>query len=396
MRICLVSTTYRPRTGGMETHVTNLAEQLAGLGHQVTVLTNRDHHSQPPTATEHGVDVIRASALLNAFTEHGVPWEEAMFGLLSDVAPLLADRPFDVVHTHTQASLLLACLSGLAARSRSLVASFHETRPETEPCGAERSRFIAHACQPDLVLAGSRRFADQALSFGYPEGRIRTVLMGTPATPVPEPRRRAGARTELEQRSGVPADGTLVVCVSRYTPRKAQHRLLDALPHLAGAGAGLVRVLLIGSRNGSDPGCLDLLQQRAAEAGDAVTMLHDCPDPLRDLAFRAGDILTQPSTHEGLGLAVVEGMHHGLPVVATDTHGLREVVTEQTGILTDTADPGTYAAALARLAADPHLRARLGQNGQRRAAEHFGIHRCAQHTLDVYREAISLRTAGAS
>ncbi len=236
MRICLVSTTYRPRTGGMETHVTNLAEHLAQLGHRVTVLTNRDHPGQPPTATEGGVDVIRAGALLTAFTEHGVPWEEAMFGLLADIAPLLAGQPLDVVHTHTQAALLLAALSGLAERS-ALVASFHETRPETEPCGATRSRFVARACRPDLVLAGSRRFADQAVSFGYPEDRIRTVLMGTPAPAAVLPRARAEARRALETEAGVPADGTLVVCVGRYTPRKAQHRLLDALPLLQGAPA---------------------------------------------------------------------------------------------------------------------------------------------------------------
>ncbi|WUI43240.1 glycosyltransferase family 4 protein [Streptomyces zaomyceticus] len=375
----------------METHVTNLAEHLAHLGHQVTVLTNRDHPGQPPTATESAVDVIRTGALLAGFTEHGVPWEEAMFGLLADVAPLLEGRPFDVVHTHTQAALLLASLSGLGEHA-ALVASFHETRPETEPCGAARSRFVARACRPDLVLAGSRRFADQAVSFGYPQETIRTVLMGTPA-PAP-PRARAEARQDLEKEAGVPADGTLVVCVGRYTPRKAQHRLLDALPFLQGSGP--VRVLLIGSRNGSDPGYLGRLQRQAAAVGSAVTLLADCPDLLRDLALAAGDILTQPSTHEGLGLACVEGMRHALPVVATDTDGLREVVTHQTGILTDTADPRGYAAALARLGTDPGLRARLGQGGRRRAAETFGIAQCARRTLDVYREAICLRTAGAA
>ncbi len=155
-------------------------------------------------------------------------------------------------------------------------------------------------------------------------------------------------------------------------------------------------MLLIGSRNGSAPGYLSRLQQQAVATGSAVTLLADCPDPLRDLALDAGDILTQPSTHEGLGLACVEGMRHALPVVATDTDGLREVVTDQTGILTDTADPHRYAAALARLATDTGLRARLGQAGRRRAEETFGIAQCARRTLAVYREAISLRTAGAA
>ncbi|MEV4342328.1 glycosyltransferase family 4 protein [Streptomyces sp. NPDC049590] len=157
-----------------------------------------------------------------------------------------------------------------------------------------------------------------------------------------------------------------------------------------------MRVLLIGSRNGSDPGYLCRLQRQAAAAGSQVTLLADCPDPLRDLALDAGDILTQPSPHEGLGLACVEGMRHALPVVATDTDGLREVVTAHTGILTDTADPCGYAVALARLATDPGLRDRLGQAGRRRAAETFGIDQCARRTLDVYREAIRLRTAGAA
>ena len=60
----------------------------------------------------------------------------------------------------------------------------------------------------------------------------------------------------------------------------------------------------------------------------------------------------------------------GLPVVATDVRGSREeVVPEETGLLVPVGDAVSLAAALDRLARDPALRTRLGEQGLRRARE---------------------------
>ncbi|MEY9948384.1 glycosyltransferase family 4 protein [Kitasatospora sp. GAS1066B] len=390
MRIGLVSTTYRPRAGGLETHVTTLAEHLAQAGHQVTVLTNRDESEHPGESVENGVRVIRAGALLAAPDPNEVPWERALFGLLNDFKPL-TDEQFDVIHTHTQAALLLASMAGLD-QIAPIVASFHETRPETEPGGPARSRFVLTRCPATLVLAGSEAFARQARTFGFPDGLIRTVHLGLPHRE--RAHSRPAARQLLHQAAGVPEDGVLIALTGRYTPRKAQHRLLDAfqlMEHRKHA-----HVVLLGSRNGSDAQYLERISARAAELGHRVTVLEDQPDTVRDLLMEAADIVTQPSITEGLGLACIEGMQRGTPAVVNDAAGLREVVTPATGHLIDSADARAYAAALDTLTGSVARRMQLGRAARERATTVFGIDRCAAATTAVYAEAAAItRTAGA-
>ncbi|MEO7194982.1 MAG: glycosyltransferase family 4 protein [Pseudonocardiaceae bacterium] len=386
VRVCLVSTTYRPRTGGLETHVVTLAQALAAQGHQVTILTNRDSQTEPVRGLEDGVIVLRAGALLAGLSgQQTVPWEVALFGLLSDVEELLGAESFDVVHTHTQAALLLAALAGLHHRAP-LVASFHETQPETEPCGPSRSRLIVGGLAPDLVLAGSDAFAVQAVGLGVPAARVRVVHHGLPVGAPVRPHRMQ-ARRLLARSCAVPADGILITLVGRFKERKGQRRLVEAY-QLMGTRTQ-VRLLLVGSCNSADVGYLDLVRADLARLGcqDRVSVLESCPDPVRDLAWAASDIATQPSTLEGLGLACVEAMFAGLPVVATDTDGLREVVSAATGLLVDTSDPRTYAQALDSLVTAPDRRAQLGAAGRARAMKAFSVERAVEQTLTVYREA---------
>jgi glycosyltransferase involved in cell wall biosynthesis len=94
---------------------------------------------------------------------------------------------------------------------------------------------------------------------------------------------------------------------------------------------------------------------------------------LRDLAgsgaFRAAEMQIQCSQwQEAFCLAVAEGMSAGLPVVASRTGGLPELVTEgENGLLFEPRDESTLAAHILRLAADKELRERMGRAGRERA-----------------------------
>ncbi|NNH76043.1 glycosyltransferase family 4 protein [Nocardia uniformis] len=382
MRICLITTTYRPRTGGLETYIITMAEAFAHRGHNVTVLTNRDSVDQPIDSIDNGVRVLRTSALLSPPKAGSVPWESALFGVVGDVVELLGGNQFDVIHTHTQAALLLAAMAGLGSRAP-LIASLHETQPECEPAGENRARFILSGADPDLMIAGSNAFAEQAVHFGYPPDRLRVIYHGLSASSS-----TAADRRRLRRVARIPDDGLLVSLVGRFKPRKGQHRLLDAYEHMAQREK--VWLLLAGSCNSADSDYLKRIRQDIDDRGlsDRVTVLVDCPDTVRDSVWAATDIATQPSTVEGLGLACIEAMHAGVPVVATNTRGLREVVTQATGILTDTADPANYAEALDALAADAVHRRSLGSAGRTRAQTVFSLDRAVSKTLSVYTEAI--------
>ena len=110
-------------------------------------------------------------------------------------------------------------------------------------------------------------------------------------------------------------------------------------------------------------------------------------DELQSLYARAA-VVACPSRREGFGVACLEAMAHGRPVVATDVGGLRDLVVDgETGILVPARDPVALRAALERLLADPELRRRLGSAGRERARERFSWDAVTEATLAAYADA---------
>ncbi len=92
-----------------------------------------------------------------------------------------------------------------------------------------------------------------------------------------------------------------------------------------------------------------------------------------------------PSYYETGGLSAIEAMAFGLPVVASRTGGLPEVVEDGvTGILVPPGDSKALAEAVVLLLHDPALRRRLGQAGRQRVLDEFTLDRVLPQTLNVY------------
>jgi glycosyltransferase involved in cell wall biosynthesis len=110
-------------------------------------------------------------------------------------------------------------------------------------------------------------------------------------------------------------------------------------------------------------------------------------DELHELYARAA-VVACPSRREGFGVACLEAMAHGRPVVATRVGGLLDLVVDgETGIVVPPRDPAALRSALDRLLADPDLRRRLGMAGRDRARTQFSWERVTDATLAAYAEA---------
>jgi len=109
------------------------------------------------------------------------------------------------------------------------------------------------------------------------------------------------------------------------------------------------------------------------------------------------DVLVHPSLHDSGGLVCVEAMAAGRPVVCLDLGGPACLVTDETGIRVRADAPAQsiqdLSAALARLAADPDLRARIGKAGQQRVREHFNWDKKGEFLREIYESVAAMPKA---
>ena len=159
--------------------------------------------------------------------------------------------------------------------------------------------------------------------------------------------------------------------------------LVAARQHF-GAPAGLSLVLA-----GVDRGVGDGLCAMAAAAGipEAVVTLGAVGEELLRALYQHAAALVYPSLYEGFGLPPLEAMASGVPVIASRSASIPEVVGDA-GILLDPSDLRAWTDAIVNVLNDEHLRERLRLQGLARAAE-FTWARTARLTLDAYRRVAS-------
>lgn len=168
-------------------------------------------------------------------------------------------------------------------------------------------------------------------------------------------------------------DGTVeVIAVGRLSPEKGQAGLLEAIHTVRDRGIA-VTLTLVG--DGPEGEALHAEVARLG-IGDAVRFLGRLDERATLAAIAAADMLVLPSFMEGLPVVLMEAMALGVPVVATRVAGIPELVRDDVGgLLFDPADWTALADAIARLAADPTLRARLAAEGRQRVEQEFAVER---------------------
>jgi len=107
-------------------------------------------------------------------------------------------------------------------------------------------------------------------------------------------------------------------------------------------------------------------------------------------ALNAADLLVLPSVAEAFGLALIEAMACGLPVIACDAHGPAEIVRDgETGWLVPADDELALAEALGRAVTNREDRRRRGERAATDAVERFGWEAIATRVAAVYEQAVA-------
>ncbi len=286
---------------------------------------------------------------------------------------------FGLVHAHMPISGLLARAAARAAGVPRVAYTchgflFNQPGPWWRR-GLSLGMEWAGGRMTDRFLTVSEEEAADARRLGIHRDATAVLNGRDPALFRPDPAARAALRADL----GAGAGDCVVIGVSRLVRHKGWPELLAAMEAVPGAV-----LWVVGERLPSDHG-QDLepaFARAAAVLGPRLRRLGYRHDVARLLA--AADVFCLPSHFEGLPMSVIEAMLAGLPVVATDIRGPREqVVPGQTGLLVPPMQAAPLADALARLAADPALRARMGAAGRARALDRFDEAKVVGRTLDL-------------
>lgn len=388
-------------TGGMNVYVRELTRTLALRGIQVDIFTRASDEKVPfIDTTSLGVKnarVInipagpRAPVSKHNLVDYVTPFAQGIHDFAVD-----ENITYDILHAHYWLSGVTAqCLQYMGSRAP-IVQMFHTL-------GAMKNRVARTASESETdtrmlaecdlmrsvarVVASTPRDREQMLELcDAPADKIVIIPPGVDTNmfhPIPNARAREWIGSY---------DDKTVLFVGRIDPVKGLDTWFRAMKLVVDRDPTLRQrmcVCLIGGDldDDMDPDSeLARLQTLKEELGigDIVTFLGGRAQASLPFYYSAADAVVMPSRYESFGLAALEAMACGTPVVASDVGGLSYLIRDgETGFLVPEGNAEMFADKISLLLHDPKLRVAMGKNGIEEALE-YSWWNIGERMLELY------------
>ncbi len=378
LRIAVFASSFHPHLGGVEELVSQLARRLQGRGVPTIVVTNRWPRQLPEREVVEGTEVIRVPMRTpDSGPKSRLSYLLTTRAIESRLERLMAEEQITLIHVHCVGPNGLYAMRVSERTGIPLVVTAHGEITMDASRLYERSafanRYLRRICgRARLVTAVSEKTAsDLRQRIGHRPAGLRVIHTGadvsefSTATPRPRDRRYISAAGRL-----VPQKGFDVLIRSYALARLPE---LDLL--IAGEGperqrlAGLVAEL----------GLVGRVQLLGRLSHHEIAELHAGAD----------FFVLSSVAEEGFPLVCVEALASGLPLVATRSGGVEELVEDGVqGLLVDMGDPQGLSHALRRLGTDGALRAEMAVEARERA-EQFDWDVITRQYLELYREVVA-------
>ena len=386
MRVLHVISSMSQLRGGPSVSMHNMLQALRGKGIAADVATTDDDG-----------DAARLDVPLDRFVDASgqrlryFPRQTLRYAFSAPLVPWLLRhvREYDLVHTHGLFSFA-PLAAAWCARSAGVP---YVMRPAgvLDTWGMKNKSRLVKATSVRLV-EGRLLQAAAAVHFTTPLEQARAADLSLPIRPVVLP---TGVEMEGPDDAGEPvaelaADGTRVILyLARIHPIKCVDVLLRAFSALEDRDSRL-RLVIAGD---GDPALVADLKRLAGELrlGDRVRWLGFTSGARKRWLLARADVFVLPSASENFGIAVVEAMGAGAPVIVTHGCGLADFVGQrEAGIVTD-GTVGSLHAALRRLLTDELLRRAMGASGRRAARQELSLEAFGCRLESLYRSVLAGR-----
>jgi glycosyltransferase involved in cell wall biosynthesis len=181
--------------------------------------------------------------------------------------------------------------------------------------------------------------------------------------------------------------GRLITTASADVALKGLAYLIEAIAKLRADGDDITLTVIGRAKPGKS---LELIEQFGLTP--YIHFVSGVPDERIVELYSEAELAIVPSLYEGFSLPAIEAMCSGTPLVATDGGALPEVTGAdgETVFRCRKGDAGDLAATIRRVLANPALRAAVGEAGRRRVIERWTWTRCAELTVEQYREVLAM------
>lgn len=373
MRVAFIGQKGIPAvSGGVEKHVEKLATHLAARGQEVFVYV-RDHYTDPALTEFQGVTLIHIPSIR---TKHLDALSHSLFATLHALF-----QPYDVIHYQSIGPSVWSIIPRLLKPSAKVVATFHSRDYFHRKWG-----WFAQLCLRAAEYATCTVPKKTIVSTGtYVEYVRRTygrdaVFIPNGAAVAFEPDTAALNRWSLRPRR-------YILVVSRLVAHKGIHYLIKAFKELEDTNRlpNNFKLVIVGAHANTEE--YERYLKVISEGRGNIVFAGEQSGQAMETLYSHGFLFVQPSEEEGLPLALLEAMGHGLFPIVSDIPSMREAVAE-TGAHFIPKDVEGLKRELAYYLSRPSEVERLGCLARERIRERYGWEAITGRTVQVYADVL--------
>ncbi len=361
MKIAKINSFFWPVKGGVEHYLHKEGMEFINLGHEVTIITSNSDRIGKISKKSDVVDGIKIKRLPTLFrASYFTP-------IFPKVLLAAMTENYDILHVHSYRQFHNLCVLIAKLRGKAAVITPHWPEyPEHL-----RTGFLNAAIKVFDKTIGPAifRFADAVIAltesekiwlikkFRVPEKKIFIIGHG-----VDESYFEKHSALAFRKKNNISRKEKIVLSIGRLHKSKGFHRTIGIAKHFD----DVVFVFV-----GPDGGNRKNLELLARELGveSKIIFTGEVSEKEKIEALAACDVLSMPSDYEAFGIALIEGIALGKPVIASNAGGMPSVVGD-CGLVFDAENLADYEEKLRKLLYDSALRKKLASNAKAGAKQH--------------------------